>query len=187
MGGAPSNPAARNQVWVWLLKPSGCHCTGAFGGQTKLVECRPLLGALPLSLTSGRRGQCCTKNTTKENTHKNNNNNNNRYNDDDNNNTQKKPNTPRSVLGRGGPEQALGAAPERHAPRGGAKDCAQKINTSEIIVDFQRPFPMDVQFIFQWNVTFQRYVPKDCHLFSGCLLGLSNGFSAAFSDGFQLC
>ena len=27
MGGAPRNPAARNHFSVWIVKPSGCHCT----------------------------------------------------------------------------------------------------------------------------------------------------------------
>ena len=47
MGGAPRNPALRNHFLVWTVKPSGCHCTDAFGGKD-IVECRPLLGALPL-------------------------------------------------------------------------------------------------------------------------------------------
>ena len=25
MGGAPGNPAPRNHLWVWIVKPSGCH------------------------------------------------------------------------------------------------------------------------------------------------------------------
>ena len=32
MGGAPRNPAPRNHLLVWIVKPSGCHCTDAFGG-----------------------------------------------------------------------------------------------------------------------------------------------------------
>ena len=27
MGGAPRNPAPRNHLSVWIVKPSGCHCT----------------------------------------------------------------------------------------------------------------------------------------------------------------
>ena len=27
MGGAPRNPAPRNHLFVWIVKPSGCHCT----------------------------------------------------------------------------------------------------------------------------------------------------------------
>ena len=34
MGGAPMNPAPRNHFLVWIVKPSGCHCTDAFGGKT---------------------------------------------------------------------------------------------------------------------------------------------------------
>ena len=26
MGGAPRNPAPRNHFWVWIVKPSRCHC-----------------------------------------------------------------------------------------------------------------------------------------------------------------
>ena len=52
MGGAPRNPAPRNRFLVRIVKPSGCRCTDACGG-TNIVECRPLLGALPLSLRPG--------------------------------------------------------------------------------------------------------------------------------------
>ena len=31
VGGAPRNPAPRNHFLVWIVKPSGCHCTDAFG------------------------------------------------------------------------------------------------------------------------------------------------------------
>ena len=41
--------APRNHFWVWIVKPSGCHCRDALGGNN-IVECRPILGALPLSL-----------------------------------------------------------------------------------------------------------------------------------------
>ena len=51
-GGAPRSPAPRNRFLVWTVKPSGCHCTDAFGG-TSIVGCRPLLGALPLALQKG--------------------------------------------------------------------------------------------------------------------------------------
>ena len=27
MGGAPRNPAPRSHFLVWIVKPSGCHCT----------------------------------------------------------------------------------------------------------------------------------------------------------------
>ena len=33
MGGAPRNPAPRNHLLVWIVKPSGCHCTDALGGK----------------------------------------------------------------------------------------------------------------------------------------------------------
>ena len=48
MGGAPRNPAPGNHLLAWIVKPSGCHCTDASGGREYVVECRPLLGALPL-------------------------------------------------------------------------------------------------------------------------------------------
>ena len=51
MGGAPRNPAPRNHFLVRIVKPSGCQCTDASGGTKNTVECRPLLGALPVSLT----------------------------------------------------------------------------------------------------------------------------------------
>ena len=36
---------------VQIVKPSGCRCTDAFG-ERNVEECRPLLGALPLSLSA---------------------------------------------------------------------------------------------------------------------------------------
>ena len=51
MGGAARNPAPRNHFLVWTVKSSGGHCTDAFG-EKHIVECRPLLGALPLSLAT---------------------------------------------------------------------------------------------------------------------------------------
>ena len=47
--------------WVRIAKPSGPHCTDAFGGK-HIVECRPLLGALPLSLILG--GQAARRPTS---------------------------------------------------------------------------------------------------------------------------
>ena len=44
MVGAPRNPAPRNHLQI--VKPSGCHCTEASGGE-KVAERRSLLGALP--------------------------------------------------------------------------------------------------------------------------------------------
>ena len=53
MGGAPRNPAPRNHFLVCIVKLSGCHCTDAFdGNKQNIVECRPLLGALPLCLSN---------------------------------------------------------------------------------------------------------------------------------------
>ena len=49
MGGAPRNPAPRKHFLAWIVKPPSCHCTDAFG-KKNIVECRPLLGALPPSL-----------------------------------------------------------------------------------------------------------------------------------------
>ena len=34
MGGVPRNPAPGNHFLAWIVKPSGCHCTDAFGGKT---------------------------------------------------------------------------------------------------------------------------------------------------------
>ena len=39
MGGAPRNPAPRIHFWVWIAKPSGCHCTDVFGGNEHLSRC----------------------------------------------------------------------------------------------------------------------------------------------------
>ena len=33
MGGASRNPAPSNYLLVWIVKPSGCHCTDALGGR----------------------------------------------------------------------------------------------------------------------------------------------------------
>ena len=33
MGGASRNPAPRNHFLVWIVQPSGCLCTDAFGGK----------------------------------------------------------------------------------------------------------------------------------------------------------
>ena len=49
MGGAPRNPAPGNHLLVWILKPSGCHCTGPIGGETYRRVPTPLRSAsLPL-------------------------------------------------------------------------------------------------------------------------------------------
>ena len=60
MGGAPRNPAPRSHFLVWIVKPSGRHCTEGhltsrvFTEDRKISsECRPPLGALPPSPTSG--------------------------------------------------------------------------------------------------------------------------------------
>ena len=74
------------------------------------------------------------------------------------------------LLGNGfvGPESPK-YAQKGQCLRLGAKDCTPEIDTSEIIGDFQ------------WHL------PMDCNLSSGLFLELSNGFSAAFSNGFQFC
>ena len=46
MGGAPRNPAPRNHLLVRIVKPSGCHCTDASGGE----KCRRV--PTPLRSTS---------------------------------------------------------------------------------------------------------------------------------------
>ena len=48
----PWNPAPRNHFLARIVKPSGRQCTDALCGETNIAECRPLLGALPLSLMS---------------------------------------------------------------------------------------------------------------------------------------
>ena len=45
MRGAPGNPAPRSHFLAWLVKPQGCHCTDALGGE-KVAERRPPLEAL---------------------------------------------------------------------------------------------------------------------------------------------
>ena len=49
----PFKRNGRNHFLAWNVKPSGCHCSDALGGKN-IVACRPLLGALLLSLTVGR-------------------------------------------------------------------------------------------------------------------------------------
>ena len=34
-GGAPKNPAPRNHLLAWTIKPSSCHCTDASGGTNR--------------------------------------------------------------------------------------------------------------------------------------------------------
>ena len=47
MGGAPRNPAPRKHFLLWTVKPSGCHCTDACGGNSCRRVPNLLLGALP--------------------------------------------------------------------------------------------------------------------------------------------
>ena len=54
MGGAPRNPAPRNHFLVWIVKPSGCHCTDAFGGNKYRRVPIPLRSTSPSSDTSAR-------------------------------------------------------------------------------------------------------------------------------------
>ena len=49
MGAAPRNQAPRSHFLAWIVEPPGCHCTDALGGEKHIVECQPLLGALPPS------------------------------------------------------------------------------------------------------------------------------------------
>ena len=53
-------------------------------------------------------------------------------------------------------------------------------------MDFSRISQWIFSGIFRHNFTFQRHVPKDCHLFSVCLLELSNGFQWHFPGGFHV-
>ena len=55
MGGAPRNPAPRNHFLVWIVKPSGCHCTDGHltsrvFTEDQQISCQSPLGALPLYL-----------------------------------------------------------------------------------------------------------------------------------------
>ena len=49
MGGAPRNPAPRNHFLVWIVKPSGCHCTEALGGKKYRRVPTPLRSTYPFS------------------------------------------------------------------------------------------------------------------------------------------
>ena len=50
MGGAPRNPAPRNHFLVQIVKPSGCHCTDALGGEKYGRVPTPLRSTLSLTL-----------------------------------------------------------------------------------------------------------------------------------------
>ena len=57
MGGAPRNPAPRNHLLVWVVKPSGCHCTAAFSEHTYRRVPTPLRSTSPFSeLRTSRSG-----------------------------------------------------------------------------------------------------------------------------------
>ena len=47
MGSAPRNPAPRNHFWAWIVRPSGCHCTDAFGGTNISQSADPSWEHLP--------------------------------------------------------------------------------------------------------------------------------------------
>ena len=49
MGGSPRNPAPRNHLLAWIVKPSGCHCTDAFGGKRYRRVPTPLRSTSPFS------------------------------------------------------------------------------------------------------------------------------------------
>ena len=49
IGGAPRNPAPRNHCLVWIVKPSGCHRTDAFGGNDYRRVPTPLRSTSPVS------------------------------------------------------------------------------------------------------------------------------------------
>ena len=49
MGGAPRNRAPRNHFSVWTVKPSGCHCTHACGGNQYRRVPTPLRSTSPFS------------------------------------------------------------------------------------------------------------------------------------------
>ena len=49
MGGAPRNPAPRNRLLVWIVKPPGCRCTDAFGVEKYRRVPTPLRSTSPFS------------------------------------------------------------------------------------------------------------------------------------------
>ena len=62
MGGAPRNRSHRNHLLVWIVEPSGCHCTDrhlasrAFTEDSQISQSAdPTLGALPLPPTTQLR------------------------------------------------------------------------------------------------------------------------------------
>ena len=55
MGGAPRNPAPRNHLLVWIVKPSGCHCTDVLDGKEYRRVPTPLRSTSPFSDYSGHR------------------------------------------------------------------------------------------------------------------------------------
>ena len=56
-GGAPRNPAPRSHFSVRIVKPSGCHCTDAFGGKKYRGVPTPLRSTSPFSESSRCPGQ----------------------------------------------------------------------------------------------------------------------------------
>ena len=48
-GGAPRNLAPRTHFLVWIVKPSGCHCTDALGGKEYRRVPTPLRSTSPFS------------------------------------------------------------------------------------------------------------------------------------------
>ena len=69
--------------------------------------------------------------------------------------------------------------------RAGAKYCTPEIDTSEIIVDFQRHFPMDLG-AFSNGLSLVSGVFQRIVTFRVCLLEMPNGLSVACSDGIPL-
>ena len=60
MGGAPRNLAPRSRFLVWIVEPSGCHCTGACGGNTHRRAPTPRRSTSPFSDTSRSHRLCNT-------------------------------------------------------------------------------------------------------------------------------
>ena len=60
MAGATRNPAPRNHFLAWIVKPSGCHCTDAFGGnkyrRVPIPLRTPLRSTSPFSESGRIRG-----------------------------------------------------------------------------------------------------------------------------------
>ena len=80
-------------------------------------------------------------------------------------------------------------APSETLPRlPGAKYCTLEIDTSEVIVDFQWPFPMDCQWHFPTQFHLSVGVPKGLSLAQWISTGMFQlTFSVFFPNGLSFC